>query len=107
MDIGTLLGIFVGIGLVVLAVFLGEGINGFKPFLNAEALLIVMGGTFCALLVNYPIGQVFGIFKVLKKVLTSSGEDTSEIVTTFVNFAKKGRTEGFLRSEERRVGKEC
>ena len=46
MDIATLLGIFVGIGLVFLAVFLGEGMNGFKPFLNAEALLIVMGGTF-------------------------------------------------------------
>src|SRR5580704_11212636 len=99
MDIATLLGIFVGIGLVVLAIFLGEGINGFKPFINPEAVLIVMGGTFCALLVNYPISQVFGIFKVLKKVLTSSGEDTSEIVTTFVNFAKKGRTEGFLSLE--------
>jgi len=99
MDIATLIGIVVGIGLVVLAIFLGEGMNGFKPFLNAEAVLIVMGGTFCALLVNYPISQVFGIFKVLKKVLTSSGEDTSEIVTTFVNFAKKGRTEGFLALE--------
>src|SRR5256885_1572830 len=46
MDIATLLGIFVGIGLVVLAIFLGEGMNGFKPFLNAEAVLIVMGRTF-------------------------------------------------------------
>jgi len=85
----TLIGIVVGVGLVVLAIFLGEGVNGFKPFLNAEAVLIVMGGTFCALLVNYPIGQVFSIFKVLKKVLTSSGEDTSEIVTTFVNLPRK------------------
>src|SRR5215510_909764 len=48
---------------------------------------------------NYPIGQVFGLFKVLKKVMSSSVEDTSEIVTTFVNFAKKGRTEGFLALE--------
>lgn len=99
MDIATLLGIVVGAGLVVLAIFLGEGIHGFKPFLNYEAFLIVMGGTFCALLVNYPIAQVFSIFKVLKKVMSTSGEDTSEIVTTFVNFAKKGRTEGFLALE--------
>jgi len=99
MDIATLLGIVVGAGLVVLSILLGEGVGGFKPFLNYEAFLIVMGGTFCSILVNYPIGQVFGIFKVLKKVMTSSGEDTSEIVTTFVNFAKKGRTEGFLALE--------
>lgn len=99
MDIATLLGVFVGIGLVFTAVFHAEGLAGFKPFINAEAFLIVMGGTFCALLVNYPISQVFGLFKVVKKVMTSGGEDTSEIVTTFVNFAKKGRTEGFLALE--------
>src|SRR6267142_5360617 len=99
MDIATFLGIIVGAGLVVLSILLGEGVAGFKPFLNYEAFLIVMGGTFCSILVNYPIAQVFGIFKVLKKVMASSGEDTSEIITTFVNFAKKGRTEGFLALE--------
>src|SRR5262245_32385767 len=99
MDIATLAGIVIGLFLVVVAIFLGEGVEGFKPFLNHEAFLIVMGGTFCALLVNYPIAQVFGIMKVLRKVLTSTGEDTSEIVTTFVNFAKKGRTDGFLALE--------
>src|SRR3954463_6236264 len=99
MDIATLLGIAVGIGFVVISILLGEGVAGFKPFLNYEAFLIVMGGTFCSILVNYPIAQVFGIFKVLKKVLTSSGEDTSEIITTFVTFAKKGRTDGFLALE--------
>jgi len=99
MDIATLLGIVVGLGLVAVSIILGEGMAGFKPFLNYEAFLIVMGGTFCAILVNYPIGQVFGLMKILKKVMTSSGEDTSEIITTFVNFAKKGRTEGFLSLE--------
>jgi chemotaxis protein MotA len=100
MDIATLLGIVVGLGLVIISIFMGEGIAGFKPFLNHEAFLIVMGGTFCAILVNYPVGQVFGLMKILKKVMTnSSGEDTSEIVATFVNFAKKGRTEGFLALE--------
>jgi chemotaxis protein MotA len=99
MDIATLLGIVVGIGLVITSILLGEGVKGFTPFLNYEAFLIVMGGTFCALLVNYPVSQVFGLFRVLKKVMTAGGEDTSEIVTTFVNFAKKGRTEGFLALE--------
>ena len=99
MDIATLLGIVVGLGLVVVSILIGEGVGGFKPFLNYEAFIVVMGGTFCAILVNYPIGQVFGLMKILKKVMTSSGEDTSEIITTFVNFAKKGRTEGFLALE--------
>lgn len=99
MDIATLLGVIIGLGLVVVSILLGEGVSGFKPFLNYEAALIVLGGTVSAIFVNYPMSQVFGVFRVLKKVLTAGAEDTSEIVTTFVNFAKKGRTEGFLALE--------
>lgn len=55
MDIATIAGIVVGLGLVAVSVILSEGIAGFKPFLNMEALFVVMGGTFCALLVNYPM----------------------------------------------------
>lgn len=99
MDIATIAGIIVFFGFVIVAVFLGEGLAGFKPFLNVEAFLVVMGGTFCALLVNYPLGQVIGVGKVLRKVLMSSGEDTSEIVNTFVLLSQKAKREGFLALE--------
>lgn len=100
MDIATIAGIVIGGLMVFLTVFHAEGIKGFAPFLNAEAFLIVMGGTFCAILVNYPISQVFGMFKVLKKVMSNYTVDTQEIVTTFVKFAKKARTDGFLELQE-------
>ena len=48
MDIATVLGILVFFGLAVVTIFLSEGWAGFKPFYNMEALLMVMGGTFCA-----------------------------------------------------------
>ena len=100
MDIATIAGIVVG-GLMVFAtIFHAEGMKGFAPFINAEAFFIVMGGTFCALLVNYPAGQVFGLFKVLKKVMSPDPINTQEIVSTFVRFAKKARTDGFLALED-------
>lgn len=100
MDLATLIGIVFG-GLMVFAtVFHAEGLAGFAPFINAEAFFIVMGGTFCALLVNYPAGQVFGLFKVLKKVMNAQNDDTQDIVTTFIRFAKKARTDGFLSLQE-------
>lgn len=100
MDIATIAGIVVG-GLMVFAtIFHAEGMKGFLPFLNAEAIFIVMGGTFCALLVNYPVSQVLGVFKVLKKVMRNERIDTQDIVTTFVRFAKKARTDGFLSLQE-------
>jgi chemotaxis protein MotA len=96
MDIATVAGILIGGFMVFFTVFHAEGIKGFAPFMNAEAFMIVMGGTVCALLVNYPLSQVLGLFKVLKKVMSNYTVNTHEIVTTFVRFAKKARTDGFL-----------
>ena len=73
MDIATFSGIIVFAGFVVASVYMGEGWAGFKPFMNAEAFLVVLGGTACAILVNYPMSALIGVGKVLKQVLTSKG----------------------------------
>ena len=99
MDIATLTGIIVFAGFVFGAVYMQEGIAGFKPFMNAEAFMLVMGGTFCALLVNFPLSSVIGVGKVLKKVMLSKGEDTSKLVSTFVSLSQKAKKEGFLALE--------
>jgi len=96
MDIATLSGIIVFAGFVFGAVYMQEGIAGFKPFMNAEAFMLVLGGTFCALLVNFPLSSVISVGKVLKKVMLSKGEDTSKLVSTFVTLAQKAKKEGFL-----------
>ncbi|MEW6557964.1 MAG: MotA/TolQ/ExbB proton channel family protein [Elusimicrobiota bacterium] len=99
MDIATVGGIIVFLFLAVGAIVLQQGVGALKLFVNAEGFLVVIGGTFCALLVNYPLSQVLGVRKVLRKVLLTTGEDTTEIVTTFVDFTKKARTEGILSLE--------
>lgn len=96
MDIATIAGILVFLGLTVASIYMGEGVHGFKPFANMEALLMVMGGTLCATLVNYPLSQVIGVGRVIKKTLMSHGEDTSDIVVTFVNLSQKAKKDGFL-----------
>jgi chemotaxis protein MotA len=99
MDIATILGILLFIGMVIRAITWHEGMAGLKPFMNVEALLIVMGGTFCALLVNYDLKQVLNLGKVLRKVLSTTGEDTSQLVTTFVTLSQKAKRDGFLSLE--------
>lgn len=97
MDIATIAGILTFFGLTVFMIFHSEGAAGFKPFMNLEAVCIVMGGTFCATLVNYPISQVVGVGKIIRKTLFSHEEDdTGAIVTTFVNLTQKAKKEGFL-----------
>ncbi|MEA3306162.1 MAG: MotA/TolQ/ExbB proton channel family protein [Elusimicrobiota bacterium] len=100
MDIATFIGIIFFTGFVALAIYLAEGMAGFIPFLNIEAALMVGGGTFCALLISYPLSEVLGTFKILKKVMSSKGgEDTSRLVSTFVSLTKKAKTDGFLSLE--------
>ncbi len=96
MDIATVMGILAFFGMAVATIYISEGVAGFKPFANLEALLMVMGGTFCATLVNYPIGQVVGLGRVVRKVLFSSGDDSTDIVGTFVALSQKAKKEGFL-----------
>ena len=99
MDIATLSGIIVFFGFVIGSVYIGEGWAGFKPFMNAEAFMVVIGGTFCATLINYPMSAIIGVGKVLKQVLTSKGEDSSKLVSTFVSLSQKAKKEGFLALE--------
>ncbi|MFI5345093.1 MAG: motility protein A [Elusimicrobiota bacterium] len=96
MDIATFAGILVFFGLTVGMIYHSEGAAGFKPFANPEAIFIVMGGTFCATLVNFPLSQVIGVGKIIKKTLMSGAEDNSDLIVTFVNLSQKAKKDGFL-----------
>jgi chemotaxis protein MotA len=96
MDIATVMGILAFFGMAVGTIYVSHGMAGFKPFANAEALFLVMGGTFCATLVNYPLSQVIGLGRIVRKVFFSSGDDTTDIVGTFVTLSQKAKKEGFL-----------
>ncbi|MFH2202948.1 MAG: MotA/TolQ/ExbB proton channel family protein [Elusimicrobiota bacterium] len=100
MDLGTIFGILMFAGLAGGAIIHSEGLAGFKPFLNAEAFLIVMGGTFCATLVNFPLKHVLGLGKIVRKVMFQVKEDTTNIVSVFVTLAQKAKREGFLALQE-------
>ncbi|MBU1168211.1 MAG: motility protein A [Proteobacteria bacterium] len=96
MDIATLLGIFSAFGLVIIAIALGGGI---MLFVNIPSLMIVLGGTLGATMINYPIKDVFGTVAVLKNVFFSKTMKGDDITGRFVEFATKARREGILALE--------
>jgi len=96
MDIATVLGVISAFGLVLLAIFMGGGI---KLFINIPALMIVVGGTLGATMINYPLKEVFGVFSVVKKALFSKNISISKIIKRFIDFANKTRKEGILSLE--------
>jgi len=96
MDIATLLGIASAFGLVIFAIIMGGGIS---LFINLPSLMIVLGGTFGATMINYPIRDVLGALKVVKNVFLSKPASLNEVVGKFVEFAGKARREGILSLE--------
>ena len=66
MDKGTIIGLVAGLGLVIVSMLMGGGV---AAFFDIPSLLIVLGGTFAATLVKFPMGDVIGVMKVTQKVL--------------------------------------
>ena len=52
MDIGTILGLLSGVGIIFLGIIRQDGDMGW--FMNSNALIVVFGGTIAAAMVNYP-----------------------------------------------------
>lgn len=98
MDISTILGILIGFGFVGSAMALG---GGFLWFVNIPSIMIVLGGTIGAVLINYPMADVVGMITVAKNVLFQKEQKTEEIIALFVDLAKVAQREGLLALEHR------
>ena len=97
MDLATIGGLVGGVGLI-LAAILSSGSLGM--FVDIPSMLTVVGGAIAALFVNFPIGKLVGVAKVVKKALLHDADDPTEIITKMVGYAERARKEGMLALEE-------
>ena len=96
MDIATVLGIFSAFGLVLIAISMGGGI---KLFINLPSVMIVLGGTMGATMVNYPLKEVLGVLRIVKNVFFKKAMSGRDIIKLFIEFSTKARREGILALE--------
>ncbi|MFQ3675641.1 MAG: MotA/TolQ/ExbB proton channel family protein, partial [Endomicrobiia bacterium] len=103
MDITTLIGAIAGLLLIAFGILLRGGGLDFSQFLafyNFPSMLITFGGAICATLVNYPLSQVVGVFKIVKKVFSETGISAGGIIEQFVSLSQKAKKAGFLVLED-------
>lgn len=93
MDFATIFGIIFSLVLVGLA--LGDIGN----FINIAGLFIVLGGTFGAMLTNYPLKTVLSAGGIIRKTLNAAQPSTSQVATQMLEFAYIARREGILALE--------
>ncbi len=98
MDLASIIGLAAGLGFVLFGVLSGGSII---TFINIPSMLIVGGGTMGATLLNYPLSEVIGVIKVVKKAFLHTEESPVGIIETLVSFAETARREGILSLEQK------
>ena len=96
-DLGTLIGLFAGITIIVIGI-LNSGGKLFW-FISFNSILIVVGGTLAATMVNLPLKAVRNLFNILKNVFKREDYDYVGIINEIVEKAQKARKDGLLSLE--------
>lgn len=96
MDLATLIGFVVAVGIILVAMILGGGI---APFIDIPSLLVVAGGTIGAVMMNFTLGQFFGAIKVALKALMFKIDKPEDLIEQVVEMANEARTGGLLALE--------
>ncbi len=100
MDLTTVIGITGGLILVLFSVFVRGGGSALAGFINIPSIMITFGGTFAAILVNYPFEQVVKALEVVRKVFTEQQEDPAKYIEQFRYFVIKASKQGVLSLQE-------
>ncbi len=97
MDIGTIIGIVLAMGLIIGAIMLGGSIGA---FIDIPSILIVVGGVFACAFIMFPTKAVLGSIKVLMKTIFASSPDPMEQIRKVVQLADIARRQGLVELEK-------
>jgi chemotaxis protein MotA len=100
MDITTIVGTLVAFAAVFAAMMMGEG-GGMGTFLDVPSLALVFGGTFAVTLMNFPMGEIKQILKVMMVTTMHKSATPSQEISRIVSYANLARKEGLLALESK------
>ncbi|MBI5537735.1 MAG: flagellar motor protein [Deltaproteobacteria bacterium] len=102
MDIGTILGLLIGVG----GILLGNLIEGgkFSQIMQPTAAMIVLGGTIGATMIQFPFRTFIRAVKSVRTVFQEPQSRTGAVIEEIVGYATIARKDGIL-SLEGIVGK--
>ncbi|WP_373898325.1 motility protein A [Haloimpatiens sp. FM7315] len=102
-DIMTTVGLSVGVICVIYGIMVGgqgDIAQKLKIFFDLSSIFITVGGSICALLINYPLSELKKIFKVSMAAFKEDSMNSADIISKFINLSRKARREGLLSLED-------
>jgi len=98
MDLATVIGILMGFGAIFGGAFM-EGLH-LKALIQPTAALIVLGGTFGATFVCFPLATIIKALKDVKFAFLPVKVDHEGVVKDIINYATKARRNGLISLEQ-------
>lgn len=96
-NLTPIIGLLAGLILVVWSITMsGSLIN----FWDVSSVVIVLGGSFAALVVSFPRKLLMKVPSILKQLITPPRENRQNIVLQFAELGKKARRDGLLSLED-------
>ena len=94
MDIASILGLILAIGLIITSILLGEA--PFTAFLDLPSMLVVFGGAVSAAMICFPLNSMLKAPLIAMKVLLNKSEDRIGLIKQIVELAETARRDGLL-----------
>lgn len=98
MDIATIIGLIMGFGAVIGGQILEGG--HITALLQPTAAIIVLGGTFGATCVSFPLKTILQALNDAKKALVPPQENPEAIIKDIIGYAAKARRNGLISLEQ-------
>ena len=100
LDIGTVIGIIGGFGLVVGSIMMGSDLGA---FIDVPSIVVVFGGTIMTTLIAEKLPNVIGGIKVAMKAFFGKSEPPEETIKTINELSQAARKDGILALEGMQV----
>ncbi len=97
LDLGTIIGLMLGVAAILIGVFLGGGSLG--SMVDATSVMVVLVGSLGAMVVSFPLARLLQVHKVVLKAIRSVPPDPAETIRELVRYAEVARREGILSLE--------
>ena len=99
MDIASIVGLILAVGLIIASIMLGEA--PFTAFLDLPSMLVVFGGAVAAAMICFPLQSMLKAPLIALKVLMNKNEDRIGLISQIVELAETARRDGLLALESK------
>lgn len=99
MDIATILGVVLALGLILSSIIIGGG--SLVSFIDPPSIMVVIGGSIAAAMISFPMKTFLGVFSVSMKTILYKIDSIPLLIEQLVSLAETARRDGLLALEGR------